>query len=111
MGRATFRIPQRFLGDLDRLAKLIYVGTFGRPGNTPQEDGAVMRRIENVILMAWQTDKGSIWLGASFPGLFVSPELRGQDENILEAGGQHTSIGGHVQVIIDFIFPIEVRNP
>src|SRR2546430_11279499 len=30
---------------------------------------------------------------ASLPGFLVSPELRGQDENILETGGQHPSIG------------------
>ena len=69
-----------------------------------------MRHIEHVILMSRKTDKCSIRRGASLPGLFVGPELRSQDENILETGGQHASIGSHVQVIINFILPIEVGN-
>src|SRR5262245_45877264 len=69
-----------------------------------------MRRLKRRVFMARQTHKGPIRFAAAFPGLLVSPELRGEDKHALKARGQNSRLWRHVHVVINLVLPIEVGN-
>src|SRR6267378_1215821 len=109
-GWAAFWISQSNFGDLLGLAKLVNVRSLAGPGDPAQKDGSIVGRIENIELMSGQTDESTIRRGASRPGLLVGPELRCDCEDALKTGCKHACLRRHVQVVINLVVPIEVRE-
>src|SRR6266404_2481557 len=69
-----------------------------------------MRSVKAIIFMTWKTHKSPVRRGAALPALFVCPQLRGDNENTLKTCRQDVRFGCHVQVIINLVLPIEVRQ-
>lgn len=66
--------------------------------------------VEGVVFVTGERDERPVRGMAAFPGFFVGPELGGDDKDAMKGGGQDVGIGGHVEVVIDFIFPIEIGD-
>src|SRR6185436_11254614 len=70
-----------------------------------------MRCVENIELMPGDTNEHPIRFFSTVPDLFVGPKLRCEDENIFKTSCQHARLRSHVEVVINLIFPIEIREP
>ena len=106
--RSTRRIAKR--GQFGRLTKLVHIGPLAGPGDSAQQEGTIMGRVEHVVLVAGQADEGAVRRGAPVPGSFVRPDLRPDVENVHEAHGQNMHVGRHVHLVINFILPVEVGD-
>src|SRR5258706_8790192 len=60
--------------------------------------------------MTGETDERTVRRRAAFPRFFVGPELRRDDKNAVERRREHMRVRRHVEVVVNLIFPVEVRE-
>src|SRR5436309_241290 len=88
--RAAWWVAERpeFLG----FAKFVDIRALAGPGDASQEDRAIVRRVERIIFMPRQTDQYTVRCNRTCECLFIRPNLRGNDVDIMETRRQHTDV-------------------